>query len=242
MSSWIELEKRFLEVEPALRFARLDVQTGTKGEYWRLAALTDNVGRFRFQSLSSLGGRKLREAVAPREMGDLLDGSPDDRTVWYRLLARNRRFYTPGSVVYPVDDKGERRGWIAFGHINDPAGVAAAKCRELSSAMPEATASAARMNLHISGHNARVNKGGIDNSTNVMGGVHYTQIFDGLRKAINEGVPIDRREEILKKVNEMEATVHTPEYLQRYREFMQVLADHVTVAMPFLASLAALLE
>jgi hypothetical protein len=25
MSSWIELEKRFLEVEPALRFARLDV-------------------------------------------------------------------------------------------------------------------------------------------------------------------------------------------------------------------------
>jgi hypothetical protein len=55
MSSWIELEKRFLEVEPALRFARLDVQTGTKGEYWRLAALTDNVGRFRFQSLSSNG-------------------------------------------------------------------------------------------------------------------------------------------------------------------------------------------
>jgi hypothetical protein len=69
----------------------------------------------------------------------------------------------------------------------------------------------------------------------------HVYLFDGLRKAIAAGVPAERREDILKKVDEMQATVHTPAYLQRYREFMEILADHVTVAAPFLTALATLL-
>jgi hypothetical protein len=44
------LEKRFIELESALHSARLDVQTGTGGEFWYVAGARDNISKSSFEA------------------------------------------------------------------------------------------------------------------------------------------------------------------------------------------------
>jgi hypothetical protein len=99
MPSWTELERRFLELEPSLRSARLDQQTGAAGEYWCVAAAFNMVAKSSFESLSIIAGRKLDQDFGPDGLPDELRDAPSDRFRWYRAIARNPRFYTPGLVA-----------------------------------------------------------------------------------------------------------------------------------------------
>src|SRR5213083_635241 len=128
MPTWTELERRFLELEPALRSARLDRQSGTEGEYWGVAASFDSVATSRFESLATIAGRKLGQSFRPESLPEELRDAPSERFLWYRAISHNLRFYNPGPVAYPVNDKGERTGWIATGSLNNPAAVSAAHC------------------------------------------------------------------------------------------------------------------
>src|SRR5258708_4471545 len=136
MPSWSELEGRFLQLEPGLRSARLDRQTGTEGEYWHIAAAFDMIAKSRFESLSTIAGKKLGQDFGIGQLPDDLRDAPSDQLRWYRALI-NVRFYTPGPVGYPVNEKGEHTGWIATGSINNPAAVSAARCLEFATMVPE---------------------------------------------------------------------------------------------------------
>jgi hypothetical protein len=94
-------------------------------------------------------------------------------------------------------------------------------------------------NLH--GANARVNIQSHDQSTNVVN-VSATDLFNELRKALSEKVQDEaRRKELIRKVAELESTEGSPSYVEKYKEFMAVAADHITVIAPFIPALAQLL-
>lgn len=94
-------------------------------------------------------------------------------------------------------------------------------------------------NLH--GANSRVNIQSHDQSTNVVT-VSPTDLFAELRKALSDGVSDEgQRKALVRKVAELEAREGSPSYTDRYKEFMALAADHVTVIAPFVPALAQLL-
>lgn len=94
-------------------------------------------------------------------------------------------------------------------------------------------------NLH--GANARVNIQSHDQSTNVVN-VSATDLFNELRKALSEKVLDEAHcKELIRKVAELESTEGSPSYVEKYKEFMALAADHVTVIAPFIPALAQLL-
>jgi hypothetical protein len=239
MPTWTELERRFLELEPALRFARLDHQSGTEGEYWRVAASFDNIATSRFESLSNICGRKLKQFFGS-ELPDELRDSPSEKVLWYRAISRNLRFYQPGMVAYPVNEKGEHTGWIGSGSVNNPAAVSAAHCLELASMVSEEVDRAAPLSIHVSGQNSRINVSSVDNSSNMIS-LNTLTVFDDARKAILGQVEGEIRATLLTKLDELRQAANTPSYPSRYREFVQAAADHVTVLGPVIAGLASFL-
>lgn len=241
MPTWTELERRFLELEGALRSARLDQQTGTEGEYWRLAASFDSVATSRFESLAMIAGRKLSQVVASGSLPLELRSAPSDQLLWYRAISRNLRFYTPGPVAYPVNDKGEYVGWIATGSINNPAAVSAAHCLELAAITSDEENIASPLTVHVIGQNARFNLGSVDNSSNVITS-NQVAVFEDARKTITESINGDAKNALIAKLEELQKAANTPSYAARYREFIQTAADHVTVLGPVLTALAAFLS
>jgi hypothetical protein len=239
MPSWTELEGRFRELEPGLRWARLDSQTGTAGEYWRITAAADMIVRSRFESLATIAGRKLSQDFSGDRLPGELRDAPSDQLRWYRALA-TLPFYTPGPVAYPVNEKGEHAGWIATGSINNPAAVSAARCLELATMVPDEEKPASPISISVSGQNARLNVGSIDNSSNVVTSSQMT-VFEDARSAISARIDGDAKTALLAKLDELQRAVNTPSYSSRYREFMKSAADHVTVLGPIVAALAAFL-
>lgn len=240
MASWTELERRFLELEGPLGMARLDRQTGTEGEYWRVAAAFNQVAQSRFESLSEIAGRKLQQTLAPQELPVELKGAPSYQFLWYRSLARNMRFYSPGSVGYPLNEKGERVGWIATGSIRNPAAVAAAHCLELAAMTAEESTPASPLTIHVSGQNARLNVGSVDKSTNVISSTTST-VFSEAKETIERHVPPDVHAPLLAHLEALEKAVGTPSYAMRYKEFVQLAADHITALAPVITALAGFL-
>lgn len=239
MPTWTELERRFLELEPALRIVRLDHQSGTEGEYWRVAASFDSIATSRFESLSTICGRKLNQFFGA-ELPDELRDAPSERVLWYRAISRSLHFYQPGMVGYPLNEKGERAGWIVSGSVNNPAAVSAAHCLELASMASEEMDRAPPLSIHVSGQNSRINVGSVDNSSNVISSNTMT-VFDDARIAISERVEGEIKAALLCKLEELRQAANTPSYPSRYREFVQAAADHVTVLGPVIAGLASLL-
>lgn len=240
MPTWIELEQRFLELEPSLNFARLDQQTGTDGEYWHVAATFDMVAKSRFESLSTIAGRKLADTFSSDSLPDELRDAPNDKVRWYRSLARNYHFYKPGMSGYLSNDKGEKTGWIASGSINKPASVSAAHCLELSAMTSDENKPLAPLTINVSGANSRLNVASVDNSVNTVNSTNIT-VFRDIRKVIADQLDSHDRTSLQNRLDELEAAVNTPSYATKYKEFMQTAANHVTVLAPFLPALASFL-
>jgi hypothetical protein len=98
---------------------------------------------------------------------------------------------------------------------------------------------AAKTVYNIRGHNARVNNGSIDNSTNT---VHEAgaDVFEAIARVLREQMPDSpSRTEVLALVSEMQKTKGTPSFGQVYVRFMAGAADHMTVLAPLLGALAA---
>ncbi|QLQ00259.1 MAG: hypothetical protein HZY78_08805 [Burkholderiaceae bacterium] len=97
------------------------------------------------------------------------------------------------------------------------------------------------MTIHVSGINARVNVGSTDNSTNSYTS-STTAIFEKLREAVAEQVPVEQRPELLSRIEQMEKAVETPNFISRYNDFIQSAANHIAVFGPMLPALSALLK
>lgn len=245
MATWEQLESRFKELEGAFHFARLDGQSGSQGEYWRVAGSVDRVSSLKFQSTAALAGRKLVTQFGPEGLPEELSSAPDDKTRWYRALKDVPGAYQSGMIAYPANEAGEKTGGcILSGSISNPAAVSAAHCLQVMSLVPEEdeqppAASAAPLHIHVNGQQNRVNVHSVDRSTNTI--ASGRSVFEGARRTIKEEVPVSAQARILAKLDELEEAVKTPAYTARYREFVQVVGEHVTVLAPLVAGLAALL-
>lgn len=240
MTTWLELEKRFLELEQPLRSSRLDRQDGAAGEYWRVAASFDSLATSRFESISKLAGKKLLDSIGLEQLPEELRDAPSDLFRWYRAISNNLCFYKPGPVAYQTDERGNNTGWITTGHIANPAGVSAAFCLELISMESETPESSSPLTINVSGPNARLNIGSTDNSTNSYSAT-TASLFQDMRVAVERNVPKEDLKALLDGIEGLEQSAGGPTFGARYKEFIQVAANHISVIAPFLPALSALL-
>ena len=94
-------------------------------------------------------------------------------------------------------------------------------------------------NLH--GAQSRVNIESTDQSVNVST-ITEQQVFSGLRQAITESMPDDgERATILEKLNALEKSVHSSDFLSKYQAFINTVANHMTIILPFIPALTQML-
>lgn len=88
--------------------------------------------------------------------------------------------------------------------------------------------------------NGRVNIKSTDNSINIT--IDSSPIFSGLSSAISNA-PIEeaQKAQLLAKVEELKQAEGTDGFFQKYKEFMQNAANHMTVVSPFIPALTTLL-
>ena len=94
---------------------------------------------------------------------------------------------------------------------------------------------------NLIGPNARVNIQSSDSSTNVVS-AESAVLFDNLREAIQKSsLDSTVAQELLQNVNAMQSAAGTKTFGGRYKEFIAVAADHMTLVAPFLPALTQLL-
>lgn len=82
------------------------------------------------------------------------------------------------------------------------------------------------------------NKSVVLNNTN-----NHNNNFDNIEKVIKENEEtINNSKEVVKKVKEMKETVGSPAYLNKYKEFISLMANHITIIEPFIPYLSSLLN
>lgn len=94
---------------------------------------------------------------------------------------------------------------------------------------------------NLQGTHARVNIGSQDYSVNVSNQA-IQNVFADLRQAIQTQVPSgEQKVVLLQKVEELEETKGTARFIDRYKEFVSLAADHIAVIGVFLPALSQLL-
>ena len=95
--------------------------------------------------------------------------------------------------------------------------------------------------FNLTGPNPRVNIDSSDASTNVVIG-DYATLFSNLRDAVtSSSLDEGTVRSIVQQVDAMESAVGTKTFTERYKEFIEVAADHMTLIGPFLPALTNLL-
>ena len=88
---------------------------------------------------------------------------------------------------------------------------------------------------------ARVNMNSVDNSSNVVN-TQVHEVFERTRHLLETGVEDNgERAALLQSVNELEAAHQTQDFVAKYKDFMGLAANHITVLAPVLTALASLL-
>ena len=106
----------------------------------------------------------------------------------------------------------------------------------------DAPRSPSQVIYNLIGPNARVNIQSLDASTNTVG-IGPDELFEKLRTTIQESVADSHLcEELSAKVTELEKARGSADFVVKYREFMALAANHMTVLAPFLPALAQLLD
>lgn len=94
-------------------------------------------------------------------------------------------------------------------------------------------------NLH--GSHSRVNIQSEDRSVNVSS-ITEQQLFSGIREAVTQGVSeVKDRNLILEKLDALERSVRSDDFLSKYKDFINTVASHMTVIAPFLPALTQML-
>jgi hypothetical protein len=94
---------------------------------------------------------------------------------------------------------------------------------------------------NVTGANSRVNVGSVDASTNIVN-TNVNQLFASMREALDSApMTATDRTELRRRIEELEPSTGTVSFAQKYANFMQLAANHVTVFQPFLPALSQLL-
>lgn len=87
----------------------------------------------------------------------------------------------------------------------------------------------------------RVNLNSTDNSINISD-VNFEKFFDDISTTLkNEISDKEHLDLILKKLDDLHKSVNTPNYKQKYNDFIQATANHITILAPFIPALSKLL-
>jgi hypothetical protein len=111
-----------------------------------------------------------------------------------------------------------------------------AKVRKTTSRLPQA---AATTHVSVSGPNARVNLGSVDNSTNIVSynGV-ADDVFRGVVDALRDAkVPASELARLSLQLETMQAAQGTVAYNRAYADFVQLAANWMTIIAPFIPAL-----
>lgn len=134
--------------------------------------------------------------------------------------------------LYEVLDSGFTRGG---GGIPD---FYHAKVRKTTSRLPQHRASTTHVT--VTGHNARVNMGGIDASTNVVGSQIEPAVFRDLTAALRASISEPHElERLIEKVETLQSSLGTGAYNRAYNDFVQLAANWMTIVAPFIPALTA---
>ena len=95
------------------------------------------------------------------------------------------------------------------------------------------------VHYHLHGNNARVNIQSNDHSTNIVN-LATQELFLQLRQLISEKVAAESKDEILRRLDDLEKTQNTPGFALSYTKFMAIVADHWTLISPFFPALMEL--
>lgn len=94
---------------------------------------------------------------------------------------------------------------------------------------------------NVHGANSRVNIQSTDHSVNVSS-ITEQEVFSGIREALTQGVPDDsERTSILGKLDALEQSLHNQDFLSKYQAFMNAVASHMTIILPFIPALTQML-
>ena len=94
---------------------------------------------------------------------------------------------------------------------------------------------------NLIGPNARVNIQSFDGSSNIAHG-EPTELFDKLRQFIPQSIADPSVAfELAKKVDELQQTKGTSQFVATYQDFIALAANHVTILAPFLPALSQML-
>jgi len=95
---------------------------------------------------------------------------------------------------------------------------------------------------NLIGPNSRVNIHSVDDSTNLVG-IEPAELFNRLRAAMKQSVlDSELLEKLQQKVNDLEKTQGTSNFLARYQEFIALAANHMTILAPFIPALTQMLK
>jgi hypothetical protein len=68
------------------------------------------------------------------------------------------------------------------------------------------------------------------------------QVFCGIRQAIGQGVKENNeRIKILEKLDALEQSIHSDDFLSNYQAFINAVASHMTIILPFIPALTQML-
>jgi hypothetical protein len=95
-------------------------------------------------------------------------------------------------------------------------------------------------NLH--GPNSRINIHSKDSSINTANTVE-SSVFNDLRQVIQNGIANELDKEVLlAKLDELQQASGKKGFVEKYREFMELASDHITLIAPFVPALSQLLS
>lgn len=108
-------------------------------------------------------------------------------------------------------------------------------------AMPRPRATPHHVVYNLIGPNARVNIQSTDASTNVVN-ADASAVFDDLRRTVQQAIEDSSvSTELLQRIDGMQAAIGSPGFARRYKDFIAVAADHLTLLAPFLPALTQML-
>jgi hypothetical protein len=122
LPTWLELEQRFKELDPALQFSRIDIVTGSSGEHFTIAGGVDRESIDRFKAVAGIAGARLhRDFPDEIDRHEQLVQETDPLMLWYKALR-----HIGGSAAATV----------FIGTIDRPAAASENLCRTMASWAP----------------------------------------------------------------------------------------------------------
>lgn len=168
------------------------------------------------------------------------------------VVEKNRIFTQDASLLIEEGDTIERdlphgrKETLSVEHVQFWGGLRASKnFYEITTRKPNSSAnrpSEPGVSVYVNDSpNTRVNLNSVDSSNNVVS-LQANEVFQQTRHLLETWVAdSEERTGLLQSVKEMEAAHETEDFITKYKDFMELAANHMAVLTPVIPALAALL-